>query len=1011
MRWSRVCPALFLLLMSVPARAGVSPQAEVVDAFMAALAHADLTALRPLVAPSANDSEWSAARDLVEAYDCISIDRYTWHLEETAAADATIELRIWAAGTVRGAPRRIRTIPLVWDLVLRNDGGRWSIVSISPREHSLAFCIVEDASVRALQEAESSGEIDLPLLWREIAQQTSLPPHGSTDHFLKEAGWLQLFEHVIRASAAAGDLVTSTFATRMLSRHHWMGHDFNAAIRVGRDSLRMARAAGDPDETAGALFMVGMSLLLGGDRPAGFRTLAESAALIDEVNDPRLPLKSLRMEEYYHQEQGDFRESLVLMERFTRLSREYGWTEGEIVGEWTTGDLYRLLRNVELVRGHYERAAFLADSVGRAPMAGDILESLYWAELASGHPDRAAELLPRFVDRREFYSGFRSVAQVRQAIENHQYEQAERAIKAGMSSTGPGEHDPTLLSFFSDLRRRQGRFQEALDLSRRALEAGKSDAVHSEWPVWWAQTLAGQALAGLNRPEEAIAACRQAIDQIENRLGQLPLGDMGKTQYLQDKALPYTELVDLLVRSGRTGEAVEAAESLRGRALRDALAQGHVDRTAPMTPKEKEQEQLLNARLRELNGEILTARQQGKTSTGIRSELEAARLALSEFEARMELDHPPLRIPVLSAGVAGIQLPPSLGSVAVLEYVVGERRTIVFILRRTAAGETRITARTIPIARDALGELVLRLTRQIANRELRYRTAARELYDLLLQPAEEAIGSRRQIAIIPDGLLWRLPFHALLRRDGTPLIERRSVAYAPSLRMLLATAAGRHRAETDARTLLAFGNPLLSGPVSARVRTIAGTGTLLPLPDAAREVQALRTLYGQRHSRVYVGEAAREAVFKQEAEHSRIVHLATHALLDDGAPMYSALLLAPGGDDDGLLEAREIVNLRLDADVAVLAACNTGQGEIRTGEGVIGMSWAFLVAGCPATVVSQWEAVSETTSRLMVDFHRHLQTGKAPAEALRRAELALMRDPHFGHPYYWAPFVVVGAGW
>jgi len=1011
MRLSRICVALLLLLVGGMLRADTSPQGVVIDAFVAAIERGDITALRPLVAPSADDAEWIAGRDLVEAYDHISVERHTSVISEIFASEARIELRIRGAGTVRGAPRSVRTIPAVWDLVVRRVDDRWLIVSIWPREHRLAFCIVGDASLRALQEEEAAADVEVALLRREVAQLASLPPLRPTDHDFYEAGWLSLFEHVIHASAAEGDMATSTFATRMLSRHYWMARDFAAAVRFGRESLQMARANDDRDEIASSLFTLGMAELRGGDREAGFRSLAESADMIDMVNDPRIALKSLRMGEYYHQEQGDFRDALMMSERFARLSHQYGWTEGEIVGEWTLGDVYRLLRNAELARGHYEKAAALAEASGRASMAGDIIESLYWAELAGGNADRAAKLLPRFFNRREFFPGFRAEAQVRRAIEDHQYREAERAINAAISSTETHESDPTLFSLFADLRRREGRFQEALDLTRRALEAGKSDTVHSEWPEWWAHTLAGQALAGLNRPTEAIAAYRQAIAQIEERLGQLPLGAMEKTLFLQDEALPYTELVDQLVRAGRPHEAVEVAESLRGRVLRDALAQGHIERAASLTPQEKETEGRLTARLHELNRAALSALQHGKTERTLRASLDEARLAISEFNASMELAHPPLRVKRLSAGATGFRLPPSLGSVAVLEYVVQEQRTILFIIRRTARGETRVTARMIPIGRDALSKRVVKLTNEIAHRELRYRTGARALYDLLVKPAEAVIGPSRQIAIVPDGVLWRLPFHALLRQDGNPLIEQKSVTYAPSLRMLLATAADKRRPEAVRMTLLAFGNPLLSGTAAARVRTLAGEGALRPLPEAAREVQTLRAMYGERRSRVYVELAARESVFKKEAEDYRILHLATHAVLDDGAPMYSALLLAPGGEDDGLLEAREIVNLKIHADIAVLAACNTGRGEIRTGEGVVGMSWAFLVAGCPTTVVSQWEAVSATTGRLMVEFHRQLRNGKKPAEALRKAELTLMRDPHFSHPYYWAPFVVVGAGW
>jgi len=134
--------------------------------------------------------------------------------------------------------------------------------------------------------------------------------------------------------------------------------------------------------------------------------------------------------------------------------------------------------------------------------------------------------------------------------------------------------------------------------------------------------------------------------------------------------------------------------------------------------------------------------------------------------------------------------------------------------------------------------------------------------------------------------------------------------------------------------------------------------------------------------------------------------------------MYSHVLLSaggPGSKEDGLLEAWEIMRMDLKADLAVLSACETARGRIGAGEGVIGLTWAFFVAGVPTTVVSQWKVESTSTAKLMLAFHGNL---KAPgshspstfqkARALQRAELQLLHNPQYAHPFYWAGFVVVG---
>jgi CHAT domain-containing protein len=167
-------------------------------------------------------------------------------------------------------------------------------------------------------------------------------------------------------------------------------------------------------------------------------------------------------------------------------------------------------------------------------------------------------------------------------------------------------------------------------------------------------------------------------------------------------------------------------------------------------------------------------------------------------------------------------------------------------------------------------------------------------------------------------------------------------------------------------------------------------------------------LYGPGRSRIHTGDAACETTLKREAPRYDVLHIASHGLPYEQAPMFSALVLSPSagpGVDDGLLEAREIAELDLGADLAVLSACETG----KAGGGVIGLSWAFLVAGCPTTIVSQWKAHSAATATMMVEFHRQLVAGASKPEALRRAQLALRADPRYRHPFYWAPFIVVGS--
>lgn len=205
-------------------------------------------------------------------------------------------------------------------------------------------------------------------------------------------------------------------------------------------------------------------------------------------------------------------------------------------------------------------------------------------------------------------------------------------------------------------------------------------------------------------------------------------------------------------------------------------------------------------------------------------------------------------------------------------------------------------------------------------------------------------------------------------------------------------------------SLLAFGNPLAGTQTVARLQESNRGRTFAPLPEAETEVRALVQMFTPAQSKIFIGTQAGEQTFKSFAANYSILHLATHGILDDRHPLYSYLLLArPESDanNDGLLEAREIISLKLHADLAVLSACETGRGKIGAGEGVIGMSWAFLFASCRTTVVSQWQVNSPSTAKLMSAFYRHLRPGtaecakKAKDASLQLAALELMKDARY----------------
>jgi CHAT domain-containing protein len=332
----------------------------------------------------------------------------------------------------------------------------------------------------------------------------------------------------------------------------------------------------------------------------------------------------------------------------------------------------------------------------------------------------------------------------------------------------------------------------------------------------------------------------------------------------------------------------------------------------------------------------------------------------------------------------------------------------------TTAGVTQkpvLKVYDLKVKRKVLATLVESLRARIANNDLEFAKPSAELFNLLIGPAKAQLQGKNRLIIVPDDVLWETPFQALRPAGGKYLIQTAAISYAPSFTVLREMSRAKRNRPARA-TLLAMGNPQLGAETISRSKRVMMSGSLEPLPEAERMVKSLTQIYGPTASRIYIGAGASEDVLKTEAGKHRVLHLATHGVLNDVSPMYSHVVLSQGegAQEDGLLEAWEMMNLDLHADLVVLSACETARGRLGAGEGVIGMTWALFVAGVPTSVVSQWKVESVSTTELMIEFHRGLKSGAGKSEAMRRAALKLIADRRYEHPFYWAGFIVVGDG-
>ncbi|MEG4067413.1 CHAT domain-containing protein [Microcoleus sp. Pol11C2] len=276
------------------------------------------------------------------------------------------------------------------------------------------------------------------------------------------------------------------------------------------------------------------------------------------------------------------------------------------------------------------------------------------------------------------------------------------------------------------------------------------------------------------------------------------------------------------------------------------------------------------------------------------------------------------------------------------------------------------------------------------------------LHQLLIDPIETLLPKdpNAHVIFIPQGSLFQVPFPALQDEGGTYLIEKHTILTAPSIQVLDLTRQQKlAQKQPNSGRALVLGNPTMP---SVSLSLGEPKQQLSPLPGAEAEARAIAPLL---NTQAITGAQGTKAAIVHKMPQASIIHLATHGLLDDVRGLGSAIALAPSGSDDGLLTAEEIFDMKLQANLVVLSACNTGEGRI-TGDGVIGLSRALISAGVPSVIVSLWAVPDAPTSELMQAFYQNLQNNPDKAQALRQAMLTTMKT-HPG-PRNWAAFTLIG---
>jgi len=760
------------------------------------------------------------------------------------------------------------------------------------------------------------------------------------------------------------------------------------------------------------------------------RRVGDASSEIDVLNNRGVLFKAV----------GDLRSAADAYQAALVLVEATGARIVEATLAANLGSLYRLLGQPDRAEIHLERALAAAEAAGSPANEAWALQALGEMAREAGSPNaasyyqRARERSLAAGDRHAEAYSLTGLGRTR--LEEGQPAEAMRSLEEARSIQEELTDRPGQMVTHRELGRVSAAMGDPTS-ARRHFLASLSLAELIGDPYQEAATRAryGRFLRDAGDLSAAVDQLTTSIETTEALRSTVVLPDQ-RAGLMSRSQGDYTVLVNVLSGldaanpgQGFADRAFQVAERARARTLIELLVEGREN-------LEWEPPAGVLARQRDVRGRL--AGTQKRLTRALREEevdlprvdeLKAEILRLNH--EREDLEREARRVDPRRQGLAFPQPIEAAAArrllsqdQALVSFLVGDESSYVFLATRDGLSIEALPSEAV--LKPLIEAMLNGLESPGRRGQGRLRDSAAKLFESLLGPIAGKLEGYRHLLIAADGPLHYLPFEALVVDSESPdieslLISRWTVSYVPSATALqVLNARPVDTGERARPTLVAFADPALAGSETPRAGSRAVRGLQdkdswrwPQLAGARREVQAIADLFDPSQVRLFVGDEASEAQFvsAEPVGSARYLHVAAHALVDNEEPALSALLLALDGNDsgDGLLQAHEVFDLSLSAELVVLSGCETALGRPVRGEGLVGLTRAFLYAGADAVSVSLWPIDDAATAELMTGFYRGLQAGEPAVEALRKAKLHLASQPASRHPYYWASFVLVGA--
>jgi CHAT domain-containing protein/Tfp pilus assembly protein PilF len=828
-----------------------------------------------------------------------------------------------------------------------------------------------------------------------------------------------------------------------LASAYYQRDELQKSLKNYDEALSLAQAMGDRQQQAYILNSIGFALKDMGELPKAFDHLKRALALLDGPGTRRFEAKAHNNIGIAYKEMGDYTKALDAYQRSLSISRELEDKIAEPQLLNNIGNIYKAENENRKSIEYYDQALALFKEQNNRTGEALALNNIGSAYFQMGEYQKALDYNQRSLEIR------RSRGEIRW--------ESSSLYHAGRALWKLGQKEKAIESFSQSLEIRR-RFSDPI---------GEADALLG---------LAG-VRRDMGELDEARTHIESALKLTEGIRSRLAGGDLRASYIarVQETYEFYIGLLMEMHRrtpsAGYNVEALVAAERTRARVLVESLAEARVDLRQGVDAETLKQERTTQKQLSDASAELsrLLASSSAEGSVAAaRAKLEKLSVTYQQIQSQIRQNSP--RYAALtqpeSLKLGEIQALLDENSV-LLEYALGEERSFLWAVTRTSVnsyelpGRDRIGAATGSvygqwIARQPkAGESPVARGQRVAAADANALREGEALSRMLLGPVAAQLKNEwagKRLLVVAAGAIEYLPFAALPAPDTTsPLIADHEIINLPSVSSLAVLRSGTAERQPATKVVAVLADPVFekndprlslasarkpaqevlalqvrsaaavdAPPSWASVRGEVGGDSfnarrgLSRLPFSREEADAIAAL-APANSRLKATDfsASLASVMGGELENYRIVHFATHGLVDSERPELSGLVLSlideNGTPQNGFLRMAEIYNLRLKADLVVLSACQTGLGKQIKGEGLIGLTRGFMYAGAPRVVASLWQVDDMATAELMKRFYRGvLKDGVRPAAALRTAQLEMMKQKRWAAPYYWAAFVLQG---